>query len=140
MAGAIEDRLAIADLFARYAEALDGGDVETVVDCFTADATLESPAIGTITGAAAIRAFAERFAARRERGIQFRHFITNVIAEIADDRAHATAYLLVMISRGGAHRSLPPGRYDCSLVKSDGQWRFQRRVVRHDHDYALDRP
>ena len=47
---AIEDRLAINDLFVRYTTALDAGDVETVVGCFTADAVLESPAIGVIAG------------------------------------------------------------------------------------------
>jgi len=38
----IEDRLAINDLFVRYTTALDAGDVETVVDCFTADAARRS--------------------------------------------------------------------------------------------------
>jgi ketosteroid isomerase-like protein len=57
-----EDRFAIDDLFVRYATALDGGDVETVVGCFTADAVLESPVIGVITGHEAIRSFAQRFA------------------------------------------------------------------------------
>ena len=72
---AIEDRLAINDLFVRYTTALDAGDVETVVGCFTADAVLESPAIGVIAGCEAIRAFASRFAALRKDGTQFRHMI-----------------------------------------------------------------
>jgi hypothetical protein len=46
---------------------------------------------------------------------------------------------LVLISKDGNHRSLPPGRYACELVKEDsGQWRFSRRTVFHDHDYTLD--
>jgi hypothetical protein len=45
---------------------------------------------------------------------------------------------LVMISKDGQHRSLPPGRYACELAKQDGAWRFTRRVVSHDHDYTLD--
>ena len=99
----VADRLAIHDLFVRYATALDDGEVETVVDCFTADAALESPVIGRIEGADAIRAFAARFAAQRAAGTQFRHLITNLAAEIAPagDRARATAYLLVMISQDG---------------------------------------
>lgn len=136
----LADRLAIEDLFVRYATALDNGEVETVVGCFTADAALESPAIGRIQGSDAIRAFAGRFAAQREGGTQFRHMITNLAVEFAPGgaRARATAYLLVMISKNGQHRSLPPGRYECDLVKSDGHWRFARRVVFHDHDYTLD--
>jgi uncharacterized protein (TIGR02246 family) len=136
----LEDRLAIRDLFVRYANALDAGEVEMVVDCFTADASLESPVIGVIAGHPAIRAFAGRFAAQRAEGAQFRHMITNIAAEFtpAGDRARATAYLLVFITRDGKSRRLPPGRYECEVVKAAGAWRFQRRVVFHDHDYTLE--
>ena len=136
----IEDRLAISDLFVRYTTALDAGDIETVVDCFTTDAALESPVIGVIAGHAAIRAFAGRFAAQRADGTQFRHMITNIAAEIepGGDRARATAYLLVLITQDGKSRRLPPGRYECGALKQDGAWRFSRRVVFHDHDYTLD--
>lgn len=138
--GSIEDRLAISDLFVRYTTALDAGDVETVVDCFTGDASLGSPVIGVIAGHAAIRAFAGRFAAQRAAGTQFRHMITNIAAEIepAGDRARATAYLLVLITRDGKSRRLPPGRYECEVTKDSGAWRFSRRVVFHDHDYTLE--
>jgi uncharacterized protein (TIGR02246 family) len=139
-AGSIEDRLAIGDLFVRYTTALDAGEVETVVDCFTADAALESPVIGVIAGRDAIRAFAGRFAAQRAAGTQFRHLVTNIAADIeaGGDRARASAYLLVLITRDGQSRPLPPGRYECDLVKEGGQWRFSRRVVFHDHDYTLE--
>jgi ketosteroid isomerase-like protein len=134
------DRMAIEALFVRYATALDDGEVETVVACFAAGAALESPVIGRIEGTDAIRAFAGRFAAQRAAGTQFRHLITNLVAEIDRDgqRARATAYLLVMISKDGQHRTLPPGRYECELAKHNGAWRFTRRVVFHDHDYTLD--
>ena len=133
-----EDRMAIADLFTRYCCALDDGDVETVVDCFTEDAVLESPVIGFIAGRDAIRAFAERFATQRAGGTQFRHMITNIVTEVEGDRARASAYLLVLITQDGRSRSLPPGRYECEAVKQGGAWRFSRRVVFHDHDYVLE--
>jgi uncharacterized protein (TIGR02246 family) len=132
-----EDRLAIHDFFTRYCCALDNGEVETVVDCFTRDAVLKSPMID-IAGHDAIRAFARRFAAQRAAGAQFRHMVTNIAATIGDDRATATAYLLVLISKDGSHRTLPPGRYECDLVKEDGAWRFSRRTVFHDHAYTLE--
>ena len=134
----LQDRLAIQDLFARYAAALDNGDVETVVACFTPDAVLESPAIGRISGIVALRDFARRFAEWRAAGTQFRHMITNIAAEIDGDRARTTAYLLVPITRGGETRTLPPGRYECDLVKTGGAWRFSRRAVFHDAPYTLD--
>jgi uncharacterized protein (TIGR02246 family) len=132
-----DDRAAIHDLFTRYCCALDNGEVETVVDCFTADALLKSPVID-LQGSEAIRAFAARFAAQRAAGTQFRHMVTNIAATIDGDRATATAYLLVLISKDGSHRTLPPGRYECELVKQNGAWRFARRTVFHDHDYTLE--
>jgi uncharacterized protein (TIGR02246 family) len=133
----LEDRAAIHDLFTRYCCALDNGEVDTVVDCFTADAVLKSPVID-IKGHDEVRAFAGRFAAQREAGTQFRHMVTNIAAAIDGDRATATAYLLVLISKDGNHRTLPPGRYECELVKEAGAWRFSRRTVFHDHEYTLE--
>jgi uncharacterized protein (TIGR02246 family) len=135
--GALEDRTAIHDLFTRYCCALDNGEVEIVVACFTADAALKSPVID-LKGHDEIRAFAARFAAQRASGTQFRHLVTNIAVAIDGDRATATAYLLVLISQNGNHRTLPPGRYECDLIKADGTWRFSRRTVFHDHDYVLE--
>ena len=136
-AEAFEDRAAIHDLFTRYCCALDNGEVETVVGCFTEEAALKSPMID-IRGHDQIRAFAGRFAAQRDAGTQIRHMVTNIAVTIDGARATATAYLLVLISKGGGHRTLPPGRYECELENDSGQWRFSRRVVFHDHDYTLD--
>ena len=134
----IEDRLAISDLFVRYTTALDRGDVETLVDCFTPDGSLDSPAVGQHSGHAAIRAFAERFARFHEHGAQLRHVISNLAVTIEGERAQATCYLLNILTRSGKSELLAPGRYECDLVKSEGKWRFQRRVVILDHDITLD--
>ncbi len=47
----VEDRLAIYDLFVRYTIALDTGDVETIVGCFYRRRSLDSPTVGTYSGA-----------------------------------------------------------------------------------------
>jgi uncharacterized protein (TIGR02246 family) len=135
--GALEDRAAIHDLFTRYCCALDNGEVETVTSCFIADAALKSPVID-LKGYDEIRAFAGRFAAQRAAGTQFRHMVTNISVTLSGDRATATAYLLVLISQNGTHRTLPPGRYECDLVKQDGEWLFSRRTVFHDHECVLE--
>jgi uncharacterized protein (TIGR02246 family) len=134
----IEDRFGINDLFVRYTCALDAGDADTVIDCFTEDGTLVSPAVGEHTGRAAITAFAQRFARFQANGSQLRHVMSNLMMTVDGDRAHATCYLTVFLTRDGNSRMLAPGRYDCELRKQAGQWRFQRRVVLHDHDYTLE--
>ena len=134
----IEDRFGINDLFVRYTCALDAGDAETVIDCFAEDGTLVSPAVGEHTGRPAITAFAHRFARFQKGGSQLRHVLSNLQMSVDGDRAHATCYLTVFLTKDGASRLLAPGRYDCELRKVDGAWKFQRRVVLHDHDYTLE--
>ena len=41
------------------------------------------------------------------------------------------------VTRNGETRLLPPGRYECDLVRLDDAWRFRRRAVFHDAPYEL---
>ena len=43
--------------------------------------------------------------------------VSNIAVTITENQAVASAYLLVLISKDGNHRSLPPGRYACELIK-----------------------
>lgn len=138
MPASIEDRLAINDLFVRYATALDGGDVEGIIGCFTRDGTLESPAIGIHGGPEGLRAFAERFAAFNRSGAQLRHVLTNLAVDVTGDEARATCYLVNILTRDGATRMGPPGRYDCRLRRVDGAWLFQHRLVSLDAPFPLE--
>jgi len=131
----IEDWFAVNGLFVRYASSLDRGDVAAVVDCFTADATLDSPVLGRFAGHDGIRAFAMRTAnLKRDEGVQFRHVVSNLEVDVEGDAAHATCYLLDFRTRGNRTELLSPGVYDCELRRVDGRWRFVRR------DVAMDRP
>lgn len=134
----LEDRKQIEDLFSRYMWAIDSGDVDGLVACFTETGALESPAVGSYVGRAAISDFARRFARFRERGSQLRHVISNLIIDTDGDRAKARCYLVVFLTRDGSSRLLGPGRYECELRKVGGQWLFERRVVIMDHEYELE--
>jgi uncharacterized protein (TIGR02246 family) len=134
----VEDRLAIEDLFVRYTTALDAGDVETIVGCFTEDGLLESPAVGTYSGRREIREFALRFARFRERGSQLRHVISNLSVRLDGNRAVATCYLLNIITRNGKSELLAPGRYQCQLEKVGDEWLFKHRLVILDHEVRLE--
>jgi uncharacterized protein (TIGR02246 family) len=134
----MDDRQMINDLFVRYTTALDAGEVDTIVGCFTEDGALESPVVGVHAGQAAIRAFAERFARFRERGSQLRHFISNLAVQVDGETARATCYLLNVITRDGKTEVMAPGRYDCQLVKLNGEWLFKHRLVVLDGEVKLD--
>jgi hypothetical protein len=134
----VEDRNAINDLFVRYMWALDAGDVDGVVGCFTKDGTLESPSVGKYGGPDGLREFASRFSGFRAKGNLLRHFITNMVIDVTGDTGRAQCYLAVFLVSGGSSRLLAPGRYDCRLAKENGEWRFQNRLVVMDHDYVLE--
>src|SRR5215470_13261154 len=134
----MDDRQQIHDLFVRYTTALDAGDVDTIVSCFTEDGALESPVVGVYSGRDGIRAFAERFAHFHEQGAQLRHFISNLAVQVEGDTAHATCYLLNVITRDGRTELMPPGRYDCRLAKVDGRWLFRHRLVVLDGEAKLE--
>jgi uncharacterized protein (TIGR02246 family) len=135
---ALEDRLAINDLFVRYATALDAGDVESIVGCFAEDGSLESPVVGVYAGRDGIRAFATRFARLQENGTQLRHVLSNLAVQLDGNRAHATCYLVTILTREGKSVLRPPGRYDCQVVRVNGAWVFKHRLVIEDAKAPLE--
>ncbi len=137
MPPSVEDRFGINDLFVRYTTALDAGDVDTIVACFTEDGALESPVVGKYSGRDGIRAFSERFAAMHRRGVQLRHVISNMAMTVSGDTAQATCYLTTIITMDGKSQLMPPGRYECDLRKIDGAWLFRNRLVIADAPFEL---
>jgi uncharacterized protein (TIGR02246 family) len=135
---ALEDRLAINDLFVRYATALDAGDVDTIIGCFAEDGALESPIVGVYKGHDGIREFATRFAKLRAAGTQLRHVLSNLAVRLNGDQAHATCYLVTVQTRGGQSLMRPPGRYECELMKVEGKWVFKYRLVLEDAKMPLE--
>ena len=136
-AATIQEWFDINNVFIRYATSLDAGDVEAVVDCFTVDASLSSPVLGVFRGHEGIRDFAERTAClKREEGVQFRHVVSNLVVDVTGDTARATCYLLDFRTRDGKTQLLSPGEYSCTLRKTDGRWRFERRDVAMDQRFS----
>src|SRR6266478_6210632 len=120
-AASLADWFDINNAFIRYATALDRGDVEAVVDCFTKNASLVSPVQGEFSGHAGVRDFASRTARlKREEGVQFRHVVSNLVVDVEGDRARANCYLLDFRTRDGKTELLSPGEYECTLRKASG--------------------
>jgi len=129
----IEDRIAINDLLARYAWALDTGDVDGFVACFTPTAVVieevfEEP--DRWEGAEGIRRLGEHF--RTVPNFPGRqHHVSQLLVEGDGERCAARSFALVSECRGE-----PPylirfaGYYDDQLVKSGGRWLFQQRIIR----------
>ena len=128
------DRVAIHEVIARYAWALDTGDVEGFIACFSHDGRLvwdafEQPQ--SWQGAAALRHFANFFRAiPSSAGRQ--HHVSNIVVTPAEDgTATARSYAMVALRQGdGPHALHVMGWYEDTLRQEDGEWRLAERVIR----------
>ncbi len=68
---------------------------------------------------------------------QFRHAISNLVASVAGDRAHATCYLLEYMTENGEAKLLTPGEYDCDLMRVSGKWLFSERRITLDQPFPI---
>jgi len=128
-----DDRFAIQDLIARYAWALDTGDIEALVACFTPDCLLveevfEDP--DRWEGHAGVRALATHYA--NSPGFPGRqHHVTQSLIEGDGERVQVKSFAFVTECRGEPPYTLRfTGYYDDVFVKMAGAWLISRRTIR----------
>ncbi|MCX4767730.1 nuclear transport factor 2 family protein [Streptomyces sp. NBC_01275] len=111
---------------AAYAQALDTGRLDDVAELFWPDGVAEIAGIGTFEGQEAIRKGYSAFAPTQPQ----LHLTANtVVTSWTQDEATAVSNL-AFFQRGEAGWAvLLVGRYDDTLSRRDGVWRFQRRVT-----------
>ncbi|MFC4001269.1 nuclear transport factor 2 family protein [Prauserella oleivorans] len=133
------DRASIENVLAAYALAYDDNDMETMADCFTADAVLtmriqDGDLIGPFEGREAIvRLMRDSLASQND---QRRHLVTNVVIRAIDaDIATVDSYLTLISVTGSTLTVLSTARYADELVRDSGHWRFGRRHIQLDLPY-----
>jgi ketosteroid isomerase-like protein len=129
----LEDRFAIQDLVARYAWALDTGDIDGLIACFTPDARMveevfEDPDVWV--GHEGIRKVSEHY--RNSKGFPGRqHHTSQLQVEGDGERCTARSFVFVTECHGE-----PPyllrfcGYYQDSIVKTASGWLFDERIIR----------
>jgi hypothetical protein len=129
----VADRIAIQDLIARYAWALDTGDVDSLVTCFTTDCAVieevfEDP--DRWEGHAGVRRLGEHY--RNSAGFPGRqHHVSQSIVAGNSARCAVKSFAFVTECHGEPPYTLRfTGYYDDRLEKVDGQWLFQERTIR----------
>ena len=137
-----DDQLAIRDVIARCAWALDTGDVDGFVGCFCSDGVLlwdvfETP--DRWEGEAALRHFAEFFRAQpTSAGRQ--HHVTNTVVTACPEGARARSYVTVALRQGhGPHLLNVMGYYEDTFRREDGRWRLAERAIRDWSGPILER-
>jgi uncharacterized protein (TIGR02246 family) len=127
-----DDHVAITQLYARQAWALDTGDVDAYVSVFTGDAVLNLAEVHQ--GQDKIRRFAEAFRAQ-DVGMPFgQHIVSQLVLEGDGARCAARAYVTRTYRLPGRVRNnvmiIWSGYYADTLVKADGKWLIQEQVGR----------
>lgn len=126
-AGPVEDRLAIRELYGTYGDASWRADREQWIDCFTADGRWTSH-LFDVAGHDALRATWDGMWKDWD-AVAFMGEIGAM--SIAGPEATVRSYAREVVKlKTGAILKLC-GRYDDTLLKADGKWKFARR------DYTL---
>ena len=124
------DRLAVAEVIARYCHCIDRGRWEDFAALFTDDCRLDlSQVMGLYEGADGIRRFCETM---RSLPIVMRHLVTNVVIRGDGDRANVESYVLAITGPEGGPSSQTPGFYDDEIVRQGGEWRIRSRRLTLD--------
>jgi ketosteroid isomerase-like protein len=137
----VEDTLAIQQLLADYMTYMDASDYAAYSELFAADGELIFQAY-RLKGPKVIRDLMEqgnRSTGTAKPGTKpggLRHMMSNTVIRVDGDQATSTARWIVM-SQGVDGRPVvgATGRYDDSLRKISGRWKFQRRVIFADFPY-----
>jgi 3-phenylpropionate/cinnamic acid dioxygenase small subunit len=119
----VDDVEAIRQLTARYNRASDEGLVDEWLDCYAPDATFtRSNADRTFTGRGELRSLL------LDTAVAARHVTTDFVIDVRGDSATQTCYLLFLDRRRQFAVSMF-GTYHDTLVRSEGRWYFQSRLL-----------
>lgn len=122
--GPVEDRLAIRELYGTYGDASWRGDGEQWLQCFTPDGRWTSHLFDA-SGHAALRATWDGL----WKDWQSVAFLGEIGAmEITGEAAQCRSYAREIVRMQSGMTFKLAGRYDDTLVKSDGIWRFSLRA------------
>jgi ketosteroid isomerase-like protein len=125
-----EDLLEIQGLAARYNHAIDSGDADAFIATFVESGVLDAGVL-TVEGHSALKEFAGNFANSTRAP---RHVATNLVIEGDGDKATLKAYVQMFALTGEPPKQsiTAAGKYNDTLVKEDGRWKFVRRTFTAD--------
>jgi hypothetical protein len=121
----------LSNLIARYAELIDGGDLDGMASLLADAAVGAGDGSATVTGHEAIRGlFAATTRIHPDGTPGTKHVTTNLILEIDDESGTASARSYWTVFQAVPGLPLQPilaGRYHDRFVRADGTWAFSER-------------
>jgi uncharacterized protein (TIGR02246 family) len=128
---ALEDKEQIAQLLIDYGRHLDSRDLRAYASLFAEDGEWVG-GFGTVKGRANIQAFMEKNMGSGPNKARNYHLMSNFAITVTGDTATAwSRWAFVVPGERGATIS-QAGRYDDTLVREKGVWKFKRRTASND--------
>ncbi len=128
----LEDMEEIRTLLLDYGRTLDARDLKGYSELFAKDGEWIG-GFGSVKGRADLLAFMQKNVGTAPNTGQTYHLLTNFLINVTGNTATATSRWSYVI---GTKEKKPilehSGRYDDTLIREDGKWKFQKRVVYND--------
>jgi len=127
-----EDKAEIEQLLLDYGRHLDARDFGAYAALFARDGEWVG-GFGTVAGPPGIKTFMEKAMPGANTARNY-HLLSNFVITVQGDTATAwSRWAFVVPNReGGGAAISQAGRYDDTLVRENGRWRFKRRVASND--------
>ena len=127
-----EDKEEIQNLLLDYGRHLDSRDFAAYSRLFARDGEWVG-GFGSVSGPANIQAFMEKNMGTAPNKAKNYHLLSNFVIDVKGDTATAwSRWAFVVPSEKGGALISQAGRYDDTLVRENGRWRFKRRVASND--------
>jgi len=125
---AVADRLEIMELFAYYAWALNTGDVEAIMECFTEDGSMEHQPQGIFRGQDIRKLLDHLWYAKPGWFIGRQHLANHfILTPRGEQEMHVKAYSTLVQYQVDYKRNFVFGlaNWDNVLTKASGEWLFK---------------
>ena len=128
---ALEDKEQITQLLIDYGRHLDGRDLSAYAALFATDGEWVG-GFGKVAGRANTQAFMEKsLGTGPNRGNSY-HVMSNFTISVKGDTATAWSRWTFVTPGASGATIAQAGRYDDTLVRESGAWKFKRRVASND--------
>jgi uncharacterized protein (TIGR02246 family) len=128
----LQDKEEIERLLLDYGRHLDSRDFAAYGRLFAKDGEWVG-GFGTATGGpAGIQAFMEKAMGTGPNTAHNYHLLTNFVITVTGNTATAWSRWAFVVPGPSGATIAQAGRYDDTLVRENGQWRFKRRVASND--------
>ena len=126
-----EDKEAIQNLLLDYGRYLDSRDFAAYSALFAKDGEWVG-GFGAVAGPANIKAFMEKNMGTQPNVAKNYHLLSNFVITVTGETATAWSRWAFVVPGERGATIAQAGRYDDTLVRENGRWRFKRRTASND--------